>query len=448
MYYNILIVHINFLTRKKKGVENMAKDKCRDYILNMIKEETIPAVGCTEPVAVAYAASFAKKYLNGQIDKMDILVSKNIYKNGKSVIIPNTEEWGLDLAAALGVLGGDPSDGLLILRNVNIESLSEAHKMIKEDKITVNYIENSSDVYVSIILTNGNEKVELVLSGKHNHVDSVLYNGKLVYENQLVEGKESSNNILGDLTFEEMRKIAEEINIKDLEFIEDGIIMNKKAAEDGISGDKGLKLGAALNRLQGSGKIQIDSSTRARILTASSADARMGGSDCPIMTSAGSGNQGLGVVLPIVVVAEDNQIERERLHRAVFFAHIVNKYVKIYTGKLSAMCGCAIAAGIGASAGIAWVLGGDDEQIAGAATNMLSNLTGMICDGAKETCALKLSTSAGEAVLSALLALENIIVKPNVGIVGSTIEDTIKNVGKLCKEGLVQADDIIVGIMQ
>ena len=216
----------------------------------------------------------------------------------------------------------------------------------------------------------------------------------------------------------------------------------------GINEGKGLKLGAGLKRLQCDGKLCNDVSTQARILTAASADIRMGGGDCPIMTSCGSGNQGLGVVLPITVVAEENNISREKLIRSVFFAHVINKYVKVYTGKLSSMCGCAIAAGIGASAGISWILGGNDEQIGGACQNMLSNLTGMICDGAKETCAFKLSTSAGEAVLAAYLANEGIIVKPNVGIIGDSIEDTIKNVGILCKDGLTCADTVIVDIIE
>lgn len=423
------------------------EDKIK-YLLNMVKDETVPAIGCTEPVAVAFAASFAKKYMNNEIENMDILVSKNIYKNGKSVILPNTQEWGLDLAAALGVIGGNSEDGLMILKNINLNLIEKAHKMIDEGRITVNYLDNSPDVHVEVILTNSEEKVELILTGKHNHIETVVYNGQKVYEDKLEEGKAASYTILKDLRFKEMRMIAEDIDLEDIKFIEDGIKMNKEAAENGILGGKGLKLGAALYKMQKQGKLNSDPSMRARILTAASADARMGGSDCPIMTSAGSGNQGLGVVLPIVVIAEDNEIEQERLLRAIFFAHIINKYVKIYTGKLSAMCGCAIAAGIGSTSAIAWILGGNDEQIAGAATNMLSNLTGMICDGAKENCALKLSTSAGEAVLSAFIALEDIIVKPNIGIVGETIEDTIKNVGILCKEGLIQANDVIVGIIQ
>ncbi|MBU5439243.1 L-serine ammonia-lyase, iron-sulfur-dependent, subunit alpha [Tissierella sp. MSJ-40] len=426
----------------------MVYEDRKSYLLNMVREETVPAIGCTEPVAVAYAAAVGKKYLNVPMEKMNILVSKNIFKNGKSVIIPNTEEWGLDLAAVLGVVEGNSDDGLLVLKNVNQNSLHTAHRIIDEGRVTVNYLEESPDVYVEVCLAGTNNKVEVILKDSHNHIDKVIVNETIVYEGKSKENKRTSYSVLREMNFKDIREIAEEIPLKDISFIEEGIAMNRKAAENGISGKKGLKLGAALYKLQKDGKIYGDASTKARILTAASADIRMGGGDCPIMTSAGSGNQGLGVILPVMVVAEENDIEKEKLLRAIFLAHVINKYVKIYTGKLSAMCGCSIAAGIGASAGITWMLGGTDEEISGAAQNMLSNLTGMICDGAKETCAFKLSTSAGEAVLSAYLALEDIIVKPNIGIIGSSIEETIKNVGILCKDGLSYADNIIVDIIQ
>ena len=277
-----------------KGVEDMINEDCIKNLLNMVKEETIPAIGCTEPVAVAYAASFAKKYIKGKIQRMDIFVSKNIYKNGKSVMIPNANEWGLDLAAALGVVGGNPEDGLLIFKNVNQEVVSEAHKMINEDKITVNYLDKSPDVYVVVVLLNEEEKVEATLSGKHNHITKVLYNGEIAYEDELIEESKSSNNFMKDLTFKDIRIAAESIPLDELKFIEDGIDMNMNAAERGINEENGLRLGATLDKLLKEGKISGDSSMRARILTAASADARMGGSDCPIMTSAGSGNQGLG----------------------------------------------------------------------------------------------------------------------------------------------------------
>ena len=421
---------------------NMMKD-----LINMVKQDAVPALGCTEPVAVAYAGAAAREYITGNIEDIDIKVSKNIYKNGKSVIIPNTNEWGLDLAGALGVLGGDKKDELMVLRKIDKETIKVAHQIIKEEKIKVDYMDNVSDVFVRITVYTSNEKVEVVLKNCHTHIETIKVNGKTVFENKTENKNKISSDFLIKLSFTEIREICETIPIDELAFIEDGIKMNKNAAETGLNWDKGLKAGITLKKLQDKGILCNDAPTKARILTAAAADIRMGGGDCPIMTSGGSGNQGLGVVLPITVVAEEKGIGKEKLMRAIFLAHVINKYIKVYTGKLSAMCGCAIAAGIGASAGIAWLLGGNDEQIQGACQNLLSNLTGMICDGAKETCSLKLSTSAGEAVIAAYLAMENIIVHSNIGIIGETIEDTINNLGILCRDGLANIDSVIIDIM-
>ncbi|WP_313758055.1 L-serine ammonia-lyase, iron-sulfur-dependent, subunit alpha [Tissierella sp.] len=425
----------------------MINEEKKQYLLNIVKKETVPAIGCTEPVAVAYAAATGKKYIDTNIEKVAVLVSKSIFKNGKSVIIPNTEEWGLDLAAALGIIAGNPDDGLMVLKDVNKEHINLAHKLIEEGKITVGYLESSPAVYVEVHLTSKEQNIEVILKDSHNHIEMVKVNGEIVYKDVLEKDENISFNVLKEMTFEDIRKIVEALSLEDISFIKDGINMNKEAAYRGLNFNKGLNLGYTLNKLQGDNKLETDVFTKARILTAASADIRMGGGNCPIMTSAGSGNQGLGVVLPIVAVAEENNIEEEKLLKAVFFAHVVNKYIKIYTGKLSSMCGCAIAAGVGAAVGITWMLGGNDEQISGAAKNILSNLTGMICDGAKETCSFKLSTSAGEAVLSAYLALENVIVKPGIGIIGKDIEETIEKVGILCTEGLSQTDDVIIKLI-
>ncbi|MDY6555372.1 L-serine ammonia-lyase, iron-sulfur-dependent, subunit alpha, partial [Clostridioides difficile] len=245
----------------------------------------------------------------------------------------------------------------------------------------------------------------------------------------------------------ELRQICEKISIDEIQFVKEGIEMNKSAAYAGLKSDLGLRIGSTLTRLNAEGRLNIDVFTKARILTAAACDMRMGGGVCPIMTSGGSGNQGIGVILPISVVADFENIGEEKLIRAVFFAHIINRYVKMYTGKLSSICGCAIAAGVGASAAITWMLGGDDEKIAGSCSNMLANLMGMICDGAKDTCSFKLSTSAEEAVLTAYLAMEGVMPEKNVGVIGNSIEDTIKNLGYLCEEGLDHADSAIINII-
>ena len=375
-------------------------------------------------------------------------MSKNIFKNGKFVLIPNTNRWGLDLAAAVGVLGGDRKYGLMVLKDIYDKIIEEAQKMIEANKIKLEYIGDVPEVFVNVVVTTNSEKIEVVLKDNHEHIEQIKVNGELVFEDRIEDEDKKVCNILNGLTFKEIRRISEIIPIEQLEFIKAGIQMNKKAAEEGLNWDRGAKIGYTLKRLEERGILSNNAPTQARILTAAAADIRMGGGNCPIMTSGGSGNQGIGVVLPIVVVAEEEGIEEDKLIRAIFFAHMINRYVKAYTGKLSAMCGCAIAAGIGASGGITWLLGGKDFQIEGACQNMLANLTGMICDGAKETCSFKLATSAEVAVISAYLAMENVIAKPNTGIIGNTIEDTIKNLGILSKEGLPYMDSAIIKILE
>lgn len=434
------------LSIKKKGVNFMEELDAKKLLLEVVKSETIPAVGCTEPVAVALAASTANKYVEGKINSVHISVSNNIYKNGKSVIIPNTNECGLELAAILGIIAGNPDNSMYIFKDIKEEHIKKAKEIIDEGKVFLNAVEGVQDVYVQIFIESEGKKVKLILSDSHSNISLIEVNGKIIFKNEL-NNKLNRSDFLNKLTFKQLRIISEEIPIEELEFIKDGINMNKNAAEEGLKQNKGLGLGASLLKLQHEKKISQDVSARVRILTAAAADFRMGGGNCPIMTSGGSGNQGLGVILPIDIVGEYLDLHMEKIIRAIFFGHAINNFVKAYTGKLSAICGCAIASGIGATAGIAWLLGGNDEQIAGAVNNMLANLTGMICDGAKETCALKLSTSGAEAVISAYLAVNGVIVAKNKGIVGETVEETIRNVGRVCKKGLYKVDEVMLDII-
>lgn len=418
-----------------------------ESLLRVVKEDSVPALGCTEPVAVAYAGSATRKYITGDIIKLEVVTSKNIFKNGKSVTIPNTGKYGLDLAAIIGVLGGDFEAGFMVLQDVDADTIERADNIISEGKVSVAYGEDTPDIYVKIILQTANENIEAVVQDHHTHLQEIKVDGKLVFKDIINEDKKTSLGLMENISFIKIKEIAETIPLDKLGFIEEGIEMNKKAANKGLNKKSGLSIGATLVRLFEKGYISMDTPTRARILTAAGADIRMSGGNCPIMTSGGSGNQGLGVILPITVVAEDRKVNRERLIRAIFFAHAINGFVKVYIGKLSGMCGCAIAAGIGASAGITWMLGGTDEQISGACTNMFSNLTGMVCDGAKETCSFKLSTSAEESVIAAYLALENVVAKSNVGIIGNGIEETIKNIEILCKNGFKLTDQIMLNII-
>lgn len=426
-------------------MSKLSKEEISERLLQLVKNETKPAIGCTEPVAVAFTVATGKKYIKEKVFSIDLKVSKNIYKNGKSVTIPNTDVCGLDIAGALGEICGDSKEGLFVFKNVNDKYLKQAEQMIKDNVVTLNTIDNTDPVFVEATLKGENQEVTVILKGGHTTIDEIIVDGNVVFKREVEDKKDNNDcDFMRELTLKDIREITEDIDIKKLDFIIDGIEMNKEAAKEGLERQKGLTLGSSLLKLQKEGKIGKDPATIARILTAAGSDLRMGGGMCPIMTSGGSGNQGLCVILPITVVAEDIEASKEKLQRAVFFGHAVNNFVKKYTGKLSAICGCAIAAGIGATAGITWLLGGGDKEIDGAILNMLANLTGMVCDGAKGSCAIKLSTSASEAVVSAYLALNNVIVPSNTGIIGKTVEDTINNLGILCKDGFYKADDVML----
>lgn len=421
-------------------------DEVEKKLLQVIKNETKPAVGCTEPVAVALAAATAAKYLKEDFNKINIKVSKNIFKNGKSVTIPNTHKCGIDIAAALGAICGDSEAGLLVFKDVNDEYVMRAEQLIEAGQVEVTPLYGGDTVFVEANLQGKNNSATVIIRRAHTNIEKITVNDKVIFQEIDEEAKGVESDFIKNFTIKELREIAETIDIHELAFIKEGITMNKKAAMEGLKIKEGLKWGASLLKLQEEGIVGKDLANTARILTAAGSDIRMSGGNCPIMTSGGSGNQGLGVILPIVVVAEDKNICEERLLRAIFLAHGVNLFVKKHTGKLSAMCGCAIAAGIASSVGITWLLGGNEEQIEGTVQNILANLTGMVCDGAKESCAIKLSTSSAEAVISAYLALNNTVVPFKTGIIGNDVEKTIMNLEVLCKDAFVKVDDAMIDI--
>lgn len=420
-------------------------------LLEIIKEDTMPALGCTEPIAVCYLGAFMKGYIKYDISKakeIDIVVSKNIYKNGKSVTIPNTGTCGLDLAAVLGLSGGNKDDGLLVLTKFDEAMINRAKELRETLNIKLSYDENTPDVYVRIAVKFDDAHIEGMLQKGHSNVEYIKVDDKVLYENKLDEAKNDMKEFMSNLTLKKIKELVLSTPLEELDFIEEGVEMNMHAANEGLKLQNKNLLGQSLRDMQMKKMIANDAYTRTRILTAAAADMRMSGGNCMVMTSGGSGNQGINVIIPIYLIYEEFDLKKEDMIRAIYFGHAINRFVKTFSGKLSGMCGCAIAAGLGAAAGITMMLGGTDEQIEGACSNMFANLTGLICDGAKNTCALKLSTCAGEAVLSAYLALNGCIPKENVGVVSGTIEDTIKNVGLLCRSAFKKVDDVMLDIIK
>ncbi|EJU19562.1 serine dehydratase alpha chain [Peptoanaerobacter stomatis] len=418
-------------------------------LLKLVYQDVKPAIGCTEPVAVAFAGSVCKKYVTGGIKKIVLTTSKNIYKNGKSVMVPHTNgKAGLKLAFCLGVLFGDESKKLTVLSDVNEQNLSETLNFMQNCDILEEIECESPSIYIKADVITENEAIQVIVASAHTNVVLIKVNEEIIFSKNICDTSSSDDELVSELDFDKIIQISDDIDLDELFLLKEGINMNIKAFNEALENTYALNIGKTLKDLQDKNILGNDIITTIRIATSSAADMRMGGGNLPIMTSGGSGNQGIGVILPLYLVAEKENVGEEKMLRAIFLANAVNKYVKLYSGKLSGMCGCAIGAGVGVCAGMTYMLGGNNEQIKGSCNNLLANLTGMICDGAKDNCSLKLASSASEAVISSYLALNGVIVNKNVGIIGCDIENTIKNVGILCNQGFKYSDDIMLNIIR
>lgn len=428
-------------------------------VKDILAMEVTLALGCTEPVAIALATAAAATLLPGQeknIDSIEIWIDPNIYKNGLAVAIPGTGGMqGLDTAAALGAYGGNPSRGLEVLESINEETVARARKLLAEGGVKVNLREEVG-LYVRTRLVSGKDVAESLIVDLHNNIVSLILNGEEVPDSPLLTqangkgGKKSLAELeawLRDLTLEEILELTAQLDEEDLAFLEEGVNHNLALAEYGLKHGSGLGIGKAIDRLIKQKLMVKDMSTSARRLTSAAADARMGGAKLPAMSSAGSGNHGLTAILPIWAIKDFIDHDRETLLRAIGLSHIVTAYVKAHTGRLSAVCGCSVAAGAGATAGITYLVGGDVHHMEGAIKNILEDLAGVICDGAKAGCAIKLNTAAGAAVQAALFSLHGVNVKATDGIIGDSTQKTIQNMGTLSHDGMVQTDKTILKIM-
>ena len=419
-------------------------------LLDLVYQDVKPAIGCTEPVALAYAGSVCRKYVTGDINKIVLTTSKNIYKNGKSVMVPHTNgKSGLKLAFCLGLLNGDDTKNLMVLSDIDEDKLNNTLNFLNEVNIIQEIEYNCHSVYIKSEVLTDNENIEVVISAGHTNIVLIKVDDEVLLEKNVCDTSSSiDEDLIKTLDFDILVEITKDVDITELEYIKEGIKLNMEVFNEAIDSNYALNIGKTLKSLQDKNIIGTDVVTTIRIATSAAADMRMGGGELPVMTSGGSGNQGLGVILPIYLVSQKENIDEEKTLRAIFLAHLINKYVKVYSGKLSGMCGCAIGAGVGVCAGMTYMLGGTNEQIKGACNNLLANLTGIICDGAKDNCSLKLSVCASEAVVSSYLALNGVIVRNKVGIISDSVENTIKNVGILCNQGFKYSDDILLELIK
>jgi len=426
-------------------------------VQDILRMEVAPALGCTEPSAIALCSAAAASLLTDKdIDSLELWVDPNIYKNGIAVNIPGTDGGrGIDLAAALGVFCGDPGLKLQVLQPLSETHLKQARTFISQGRVKINLLQDMRSIYIRVKLIKGKDEAEAVVADVHDNIVSLKINGKVIKKHALLsKTAESQAEVhkleewLSHKSLKDLVQFLDDLNQEDLEFIREGVATNMMLAENGLTYGPGLGVGLALKRMVKEKLLKEDMILSARILTSAASDARMSGAKMPAMSSAGSGNHGLTATLPIWAIKDYVEIEDDTVVlKAIAFSHIITAYIKAHTGRLTAICGCSIAAGAGATGGITYLMGGNLHHIAGAIKNVIGDLAGVICDGAKAGCALKLATAAGNAVQSALFSLRGLDIKGTDGIVATSPEQTMKNVGQLSTEGMIDADRTILQIL-
>ncbi len=422
--------------------------------MNILKEvfahEVFPALGCTEPIAVAYAASAAGKELgDAGIQDIHITVDPGVYKNGLAVTVPNTNgERGNLIAAVLGALIKQPELKMEILKGANDDLIRRAKALIQDKKAHIVCDNSKEDLYIEVLLRTESESARAV--SKHGHTNLVLLekNGATVFRKEQAEQTEVAmeyKKILKDMKIAELVDLAENIDEDDDAYLKRGIEMNLTISE---AGQELRKVGYYLSDLMQKGYLLNDVFASSKIMTASAADARMAGMNYPVMASGGSGNQGVVAILTPYNVGKYFKIEEKKIIQSIALSHLLNSYVKCYTGDLSPVCGCAIAAGVGAAAAIVYQQAGKDmEKITLAINNLISDLGGMFCDGAKGGCALKVVSSTDSAIRSAYMAINDHGITSVEGFVGRTAEETIQHLSRISGIGMAKVDDTMIEIM-
>ena len=419
----------------------------RERIIALINREVVPAIGCTEPIAVALCVAKAAETLNQRPQKIQVLLSANILKNAMGVGIPGTDMIGLPIAVALGALIGKSEYQLEVLKDSTPEAVEAGKKMIEAQAIQISLKENIEEkLYIEVTCMAGEEKATAIISGGHTNFVYLSKNDSVLMDKRSGTSGETEEESV-ELNLKKVYDFATTSPIEELQFILEARRLNKQAAERSFKGNYGHELGKTLCSSD-SERLIMGSNTFTHILSYTSAacDARMAGAMIPVMSNSGSGNQGIAATLPVVVYAEDNHKSEEELTRALILSHLTAIYIKQSLGRLSALCGCVVAA-TGSCCGITYLMGGNYQQVSFAVQNMIANLTGMICDGAKPSCALKLTSGVSTAVLSAILAMENKCVTSVEGIIEDNVDLSIRNLTKIGSQGMNETDKLVLDIM-
>ncbi|MGM0438469.1 MAG: serine dehydratase subunit alpha family protein [Bacillota bacterium] len=413
-------------------------------LLTILRDGLAPALGCTEPIAIAYSTASAAQKVSGELKKINIRVNRNIYKNGLRVGIPGTGKTGLHIAAALGYLIGDPAKELEVIEGVKDQDIKEAEKLLDKNKIEINIVEGIERLFIESTIITEKNKARAVTIDKHLNIVE-LNKAKEFNEFEIhKKEKNKSKYNIKEYTLKDIFEFADQVKLSELAIIEKGINLSYEIVEKGKK--RGVALGDSLQKMIDSGLSNDNMMNRAQLLAATASEARMSGCKKAVMSNSGSGNQGITAFLTVLGASEIKDISEDKLYRSLVVSNLVTMYIKSYLGVLSAMCGAAVAAGTGSSVGIIYMLDGNLEDALHATRNMLGTITGVICDGAKDGCAYKVALSSRWAVLSALLALEDTYIPSKDGILADSFEKVIENLGRI-NDGMINTDETVMEIM-
>ncbi len=431
-------------------------------IIELIRKEVKPALGCTEPIAVALAVAKAMEIMedkcgisdpdwrmkNGYLLKIE--VSGNILKNGMGVGIPGTGMVGLHIAAALGAVCGKSEYGLEVLHDLDKASIGRAKELVENKAVEICIAETDHKLYVKAsVMLEGCHCASTIIQDNHDSIVETRYDGTVLTaaeESEECESPDQKNTLDYKLTVREIFDFATTVAYEDIEFILESRTLNLALAQEGLKGSYGLKVGYSISLTDNREVFGNDFLSYAMSLTAAASDARMAGCTLAAMSNSGSGNQGITVTMPVIAYSLKYGTDDEKLARALVLSHLIAIHIKGYLGKLSALCGCVIAS-TGSSCGLVYLRGGDYGQICAAIKNMIGNITGMVCDGAKVGCAMKVASGVSSALQSAVLAREGICISEHDGIIEKDIEKTIRNLGRIGSVGMQNTDNMILDIM-
>lgn len=417
-------------------------------MVDCLHKEVKPATGCTEPISLAYASAVAAEKLGQPVEKIEARVSANMMKNGMAVIVPGTETPGLYIAAAVGALGGDPKGGLQVLKRLSPGVVRKGKKMVADKLVSVDIADVPNVLYSEAKVYGGGHTARVCIADDHTNVVRIEKDDAVLFEAPPMKSDEVSpeEQFLNNLTLKDVYQFATECPIDDIRFMEEAAKLNEELSKVGLSEKYGHCIGYTMKSEIHTGFLSNALQDTIIMKTAGASDARMGGAPLPAMTNSGSGNQGITATIPVVVTAQKVKASKEQLIRALTMSHMTAIYIHSFLPKLSALCACGTAA-MGAATGMVWLLGGKFQDVQDTISNMTGDHIGMVCDGAGNSCTLKVATACDAACRAVMLSLHNIRVTGSEGLVSNNPDESIRNIGELAKKGMEQTDKEILQIM-